>query len=280
MTRVLVTGATGTTGSRVVPDLLADGHEVLAGTRSPERYDGPDGAVSTRFDFTDPTSYDAFEGCDAVFLVRPPEMGRVETGVFPAVDAAERAGVDRVVVLSVLGADRVPVLPHRRIERRVEASSLDYVFLRAAYFMQNLAAVHAADVRGGELVVPAGNGRVAMVDARDVAAVAARTLVDAGGRRAFDLTGPFALDFHEVARTLSAVLDSPVEYTRPSFPRFVREMRARGVPTGLTLAMCGVYAPTRLGLTGRVTDDVEAVLGRRPLSFERFARDYRETWTG
>ncbi|WP_199268468.1 NAD(P)H-binding protein [Halomarina oriensis] len=276
----LVTGATGTTGRGVVRELLADAdHEVRAGTRSPDRYDGPDAATPVRFDFTDPTSYGAFADCDGVFLVRPPAMGRVERDLFPAIDAMERAGVQRVTVLSVLGADRVPILPHRRIERRVESSSLDYAFLRAAYFMQNLAAVHAADVRGGELVVPAGDGRVAMVDARDVAAVGARTLLDAGGRRTLDLTGPFALDFHEAARTFSQVLGFDVEYTNPSFPTFVGEMRARGVPTGLTLAMCGVYAPTRLGLTGRVGDGVEELLGRRPRSFERFVGDYRDVWT-
>jgi uncharacterized protein YbjT (DUF2867 family) len=278
---LLVTGATGTTGREVVEDLLdRTDAEVRAGTRSPARYDGPDGAVPTRFDFTDSETYDAFDGCSGVFLVRPPETGRVARDVFPAVDAMERAGVERVTVLSVLGADRVPVLPHRRIERHVEASSLDYAFLRAAYFMQNLVTVHAEEIRTGGLAVPAGDGRVAMVDARDVAAVGARTLTDDGGRRAFDLTGPFALDFYEVARTLSRVLDTPVEYTRPSFPEFVREARARGVSTGLTLAMCGVYAPTRLGFTGRVTGDVEAVLGRRPRSLERFARDYRAAWTG
>ena len=280
MTRVLVTGSIGTTGRAVVGELLAAdaGHEVLAGTRTPGTYDGPDDAVPIRLDFTDPESYDAFEGVDAVFLVRPPKTCRVARDVFPVVDAMERAAVERVTVLSVLGADRVPILPHRRIERRVEESTLDYAFLRAAYFMQNLAEVHAPDVAAGEVVVPAGDGRVAMVDARDVAAVGASTLVDAPGRRAYDLTGPFALDFFEVARTLTTVLGRPVRYARPSFPTFVRRMRARGVPTGLTLAMCGVYAPTRLGLTGRVSGDVERLLGRRPRSLERFARDYRERW--
>ncbi len=282
--RVLVTGATGLTGSAVLDELRArDGIDVVAATRDPrDRGDGATGGDVewVRFDFTDPATYDAFDGVDAVYLVRPPTLLRVRRDVFPAIDAMERAGVARVVFLSVLGAQRNPLLPHRHVERRIEDSLLTYTFLRAADFMQNLTTVHRDVVREENAIdVPAGDGETGFVDVRDVAAVAALALCEPGhGNRAYDLTGPEALTFHEVATTLSAVLDRPVTYRDPSIPAFVRRALARGTDPGLVVAMSVVYSVTRLGLAARVTDTVPRVLGREATPFERFARDYRAHW--
>ena len=281
--RVLVTGATGTTGAAVVDELAgrgADGApgslEVLAATRHPTEYGGP--AEPVRFDVTDPTTYGALGGVDAVYLVRPPAVGNVERDLFPVVDAAEAREVRRVVLLSVLGAERVPFLPHRRLERRLERSDLDWTFLRAAYFLQNLETVHRAEIRRGELAVPAGDGRLGMVDARDVAAVAARALLGGHEGRAYDLTGPGAVSFHDVAVALSAELDHEVRYTRPGLARYAwRRRRERLTPTRIAVE-CGLYTAARLGLSERVTDDVRGVLGREPRSLAEYVADRRAVW--
>jgi uncharacterized protein YbjT (DUF2867 family) len=273
---VLVTGATGTTGAAVVDELVVESDEVRAAVRDPTAYDGP--ATPVRFDFTDPSTYDAFDGVDAVYLVRPPALGRVERDVFPAVDAMERAGVERVVFLSVLGAERNPLLPHRRIETRLERSSLSWTFLRAAYFAQNLETTHREEVRGGELFVPAGDGRVGVVDARDVAAVAALALRGGHAGRAYDLTGPEALTFGELAATLDAHLDHPVTYAEPGLLRFAGRSRRAGTPPMQVVVMAGLYTVARLGLSARVTDTVESVLGRPPRSFAEYVADRRAVW--
>jgi uncharacterized protein YbjT (DUF2867 family) len=276
--RVLVTGATGTTGAAVVAELVDNPDlEVRAAVRDPTAYDGP--ATPVRFDFTDPTTYDAFHGVGAVYLVRPPALGRVERDVFPAVDAMERAGVERVVLLSVLGAERNPLLPHRRLETRLEGSSLLWTFLRAAYFAQNLETTHREEVQRGELFVPAGDGRVGVVDARDVAAVAALALHGGHAGRAYDLTGPEALSFHEMADVLCEHLDHRVTYAEPGLLRFAGRSLREGTPPMQVGVMTGLYTVTRLGLSGRVTDTVEAVLGRPPRTFEQYVADRRAVWT-
>lgn len=283
--RVLVTGATGTTGAAVVDELLyrdaesgtKEGIRVLAATRDPGGYDGP--AEPVRFDVTDPDTYDALRAVDAVYLVRPPEVGNVERDLFPVVDAAENRGVRRAVLLSVLGAERVPFLPHRRLERHLEGSALDWTFLRAAYFTQNLETVHAAEIRRGELAVPAGGGRVGMVDARDVAAVATRALLGGHEGRAYDLTGPRAVSFHDVAAALSAELDHEVRFTRPGLVQYAWHRRRAGVPATRVAVECGLYTAARLGLSDRVTDDVREVLGREPRSLAEYVADRRAVWT-
>ena len=95
---------------------------------------------------------------------------------------------------------------------------------------------------------------------------------------AYDLTGGAALDYVEVASTLSVTLGRPVTYTNPSPWRFVRVSRARGVKTTFALFMLAEYTVARLGLAARVTGDVRRVLGREPITLRKFAEDHRETW--
>lgn len=155
---VVVTGATGTVGRHVVAELVEQGVAVRAVSRRP-RAAASDRVATARLSFTDPASWaDAFGGARTLFLVRPPELANVARDLLPAVAAARDAGVHRVVFLSVLSAERNPLLPHRRVERWLEASGMGVTHIRAANFMQNLAGVHAADIRDRhELVVPAGD---------------------------------------------------------------------------------------------------------------------------
>jgi uncharacterized protein YbjT (DUF2867 family) len=272
---ILVTGATGTIGSRVIEELTDRDVTVRAALRDSGtgQQTLPEGVEWVEFDFERPETWGAaFEGVDAMFLMRPPAITRVGKSITPAIDAAERVGVEHVVVLSVLGAEKNPILPHRKIETHVLDTDLDWTFLRPSFFMQNLVQTHREEiVERGEIVVPAGNGTTSFVDAADIAAVAAEALVEPGLEgQAYDITGPEALTYHEVARILSDVLDREISYEEPSLIEFARHSRKQGRDWPFVIVMAGIYTTARLGLAGRVTDDVERLLGRPPCSFREW----------
>jgi len=272
------TGATGTVGSALLTALADRDVTVRAAARSPPGEGPTDEWVA--FDFERAETWGgALDGVDALFLLRPPQLSRVGP-IRRFVDAMARVGVARCVVLSVLGAERNPLLPHRRIERHVAASGLDWTFLRPSFFTQNLLEVHGEALERGEIAVPAGDGETSFVDARDVSCVAAVALTEPGhGGVAYDLTGPAALTYDEVAAVGSEVLGFPVDYTAPSLPAFVAGSLRADRPLAFSLVMAGIYTTARLGLAGRVTDDVEAVLGRPPRDVRTFFEDYQAELT-
>jgi len=182
----------------------------------------------------------------------------------------------------VRGADRNPLLPHHRIERLLERAGLACTHLRPNDFMQNLATVHQADIRDHrEIWAPAGRGRTSFVDARDVAAVAARVLTDPGhAGHAYTLTGSEALSMETVAAILSEQLGQVVTYRNPGIPGFLSHLRSTGRLDGLGLVMIGVYTASRLGLAAAVTTDLEKLLGRPPTTLRRFVADNAMAWRG
>ncbi|KTG19974.1 SDR family oxidoreductase [Haloferax profundi] len=283
MKRILVTGATGTVGSHVVSQLREKDVVVRAGVRAVERACEQFGSdvECVHFDFHKPETWGAaFEDVDAMFLVRPPSEGRVKRHLTPAIDAASRVGVDHVVYLSVLGAEKNPLLPHHRIEDHLRDVDVTVTFLRASFFMQNLSEVHREDIAArDEIFVPAGEGTTSFVDARDIAAVGVAALTEVGHENcAYDVTGPEALTYDDVADTFSAVLNRRIEYTRPGPVAFTTTMYRRGFPLTFVVVMLGIYTTARLGLAGRVTDDVERVLGRPPRTMREFVEDHADAF--
>ncbi|WP_327053721.1 SDR family oxidoreductase [Halomicrococcus gelatinilyticus] len=275
---VLVTGATGTVGSAVVDQIADRPVHVRVATRHPSQAAASGGeSEPVEFDFERPETWGTtLADVDRLFLVRPPSVGVDRLQEF--VDAAVRVGVEHVVYLSVLGAERNPLLPHYRMERHLERADVAYTFLRAANFMQNFSEIHRPDVvEHDQIYVPAGDGETGFVDARDVAAVGVAALTDPGHENAaYDVTGPAALDCYEVADAFTAALDRRIAYPNPSILQFARRMRSRDVPSRLVGVMVVLYTVTRLGLSGRVSDDAERVLDRKPNSFRTFVADHTD----
>ncbi|RYV49571.1 NmrA family NAD(P)-binding protein [Pengzhenrongella frigida] len=279
MAAILVTGASGNVGGAVVRALDAAGADV----RRAQRPGGPGGPGTVDFDFTDPATWaQAFAGVESMFLVRPPAVGNVKRDLVPAVSAARDAGVRHVVFLSLQGAQTNKVVPHAAVEKWLRASGMDWTFVRASFFHQNLSTTHVSDVRDrNEIVVPAGRGATAFVDADDVGAVAAAALLDPAAHRntAWTITGPEALTYDEVARILTAELGRPIRYARPGVLRYARHARQNlGMGWGMVAVTSAIYTTARLGMAAGLSDDVRTVLGRDPIDFAEFAYRERAVW--
>ncbi|MUG94396.1 NAD(P)H-binding protein [Scytonema sp. UIC 10036] len=292
MLTILVTGATGNVGQEVIRLLLNQNCQVRAAVRNPDTATEilsvhPTAGFSDHsidrvpFNFTNPATFaTAFQGVDKLFLVRPPNLANVRKQIAPALEAAKRAGVKQVVFLSILGADRNPILPHSKIESYINRLGIPATFLRASFFMQNLNTTHKEEIKTrGELVLPAGHGRTSFIDVRDIAAVAVRTLMEDGhSHKAYTLTGGEALTYYEVADIFTAVLGKPIHYTNLSVWNFIKQMRDRGLPMDFITVMVGIYTTARLGLASHVTPDVEQLLARPPLTVRQYVEDYRQFW--
>lgn len=287
---VLVTGATGNVGRAVVASLLAAGQRVRAAVGSPDGLDriadlfphSADRVDGVVLDFTDPATWGAYQGVDRVFLMRPPHLSRPRTQMLPSLEAMSAAGVGHVALLSLQGAGRNRVVPHARLEKWLEASGLGWTFVRASFFMQNLTTTHAVDIRERDaIIVPAGVGRTAFVDAGDVGAVAAAALLDppAHHQRVWTPTGPQSLTYHQVADIFTAVLDRPIRYQAPCAIRYaLHAHRELAMPPAMIAVTTAIYTAARLGQAAALTDDVAAVLGRPPASFREFAITHASAW--
>lgn len=280
---VFVTAATGTVGRHVVAELSETDAQVRAGSRRPDAVPEAVAAAADEvvdFDFDRPETWGSvLDGGPRVFLVRPPAVSTDRLREF--VDALARVDCPQVAYLSTLGADRNVLIPHYRIERHLEGAAVPETLLRASFFCQNLDEVHGDEIRErDEIAVPAGDGRTSFVDARDVGAVGAHVLAEPGHEYCtYDVTGPEALTYHEVADVFGEGLGRDVRYVDPSVLSFVRRQRRAGRPLGFAALMVGIYTTARVGLAARVADDVASLLGRQPRSVRDYVADYRESFT-
>jgi uncharacterized protein YbjT (DUF2867 family) len=276
---ILVTGATGTTGSEVVRALTARAGRVRAFVRDAEkarRKLGPDVELAIG-DFADLGSVRAaLEGTDTLFLSCADDPRRVswETA---AIDTATAAGVRRVVKLSTAAA--APGSPvafwdwHGQVEQHLRSSGADWTILRPSYYMSNLLAGAPQVAAEGRLYAPAGTARIAMIDPRDVGASAAAVLSSAGHEgQTYLLTGPAAITYAQVAAELSEVMGSRVEFIDIPDDAAQQAMIRDGLPGFVAEQIIKTLAQLRQGVGAQVTPTVETLTGSAPRDFASFAR--------
>lgn len=282
---ILVTGAGGNVGGAVARSLAAAGAPVRAADLRPDRLHGQlgVGVPVVRLDFEDPATFAAaLDGAGGLFLVRPPRVARVGPTLNVLVDAAIQAGVGHVVFSSVAGAERNVVLPHHRVERHLQAATTDWTILRPGFFAQNLAGPYRDDICDDDrLYVPAGDGRVAFLDTRDLgdAAAAVFAAPDRHRQRGYTLTGSEAVTMDEVAAILTRHLGRTIRYEPATVAGYVRHLRRqRGLRCLQVTVQTLLHVGLRRGDAATVEPDSEQLLGRRPRTIEEFVRDHVELW--
>lgn len=273
--KTLITGASGNTGAEILKLFKAAGLPVWTADRKPS------GPGSRKFDFMDPAAFTpAFSGIEKVFLVRPPAISDVKKYMFPAINAADKAGVKHIVLLSLQGADKNPVVPHRKLELYLMKQKMAWTFLRPSFFMQNLSTTHREEIKErNEIFVPAGKGKTNFIDVRDLALAAFKTLTEPGHEnKAYELTGTQSLTYYEIADILTAVLKRKITYKSPTALQFfIRKLKEKQ-PIGYALITSILYSVSALGMAAGTTDEFYKLTGKQPIEFRQFAEDFKAVW--
>ena len=273
---VLVIGATGALGSEVASVLAARGVAVRAVTRRAERLDLPGVDDVVRADLGAPPSLvTALTGVQRMFLLSSPARDQVELET-NAIVAAEQCGVRHIVKVSNLpipGLDAGLHGNHRAIERRLAASSVASTVLQPSFFASVLQR-QLALLRKGRLVFPTGDGRIAWIDPRDIAAVAATLLAaDDPPVGALRLTGPQALTAAELASRIERVTGTAIALVQPELEAWHASLTASGMDPWLADSTLHLYRAVTGGALGAVSPDVERVLGRGPRPIDDWLAD-------
>ncbi|MEV0154092.1 NAD(P)H-binding protein [Micromonospora sp. NPDC050686] len=270
-TRVLVTGVRGKTGVPLAELLVArPGVEVLGGSSDPATV-SLDGVRPTAFSWDDPSGWAAAtDGIDAVYVVRP---DRADAPELIGALLTETSPRTRVVLLSEQDADQMgPDGWAPRAERAVRDSGRAWTILRPSWFMQVF-----TDPRfyrdqiagGGELAFPSGGARLAWIDARDIAAVAERALLEEGhAGQVYELTGPEALSLPRTAELLSAATERPLAHRETTIDEAVAG--TAGFDRELFVL---TFERVHAGSFAAVTDTVERVTGRPARTLRAFLAD-------
>ncbi|MER5911043.1 NmrA family transcriptional regulator [Streptomyces sp. NPDC001982] len=260
---VVVTGASGRTGSRVAESARAAGLTVRAASRA------------QGFDWRDRSTWaPTLRGADAAYLVYPSDVGAPEAARAVGLLAHEAVGlgVRRLVLLSSRGEELA-----RPTEEALRESAADWTVVRAAWFAQNFSeGPLVEELRGcGELVFPGGEVGEPFVDVRDIAdvVVAVLTAGDRYTRQALAVSGPRLLTFREAVAEIAAATGRPMTYRPVSAPEYGERLTGFGVPPEEAGFLVDLFESLLDGRNAYLSDGVQQVLGREPRDFTECARE-------
>jgi len=258
---VLVLGATGKTGRRVVRRLTSHSIPVRAVSRS----------SSPAFDWNQSETWDrVLEGVSAVYINYAPDLaipGAVQA-IHGFVEKAVDAGAQRLVLLSGRGEEEA-----RACERVVQAASIEWTIVRASWFNQNFSeGAFRHMVLDGTIAVPAADVPEPFVDVDDIADVVAAALTDnAHAFDTYDVTGPELLTFAELADRLSHALDREIGFLPVKRRDFAGVLEMAGTPPDYVWLLDYLFGTVLDGRNAYLGDGVQRALGRRPTDFATFA---------
>lgn len=265
---ILVTGATGKTGRKVVEGLLQQNQQVRIGSRS----------ASPAFDWNDPATWSkALEGMDMVYMVYYPDLA--VPGAFEAIQgltaAAKVAGIKKVVLLSGKGETEA-----ERCEQVVANSGLDYTLVRASWFNQNFSESFFLDpILAGHVALPMPEAKIPFVDTDDIAEVVVKVLLeDSHNGMTYELTGPRTLTFEDVVSEIAEEIGKDIKFQAVTQEAYNEMMKAAGLPDDYIWLIDYLFREVLDNENNQViTSDIERVLGRKATDFSEYVQQTAAT---
>lgn len=280
MKPVLVTGATGSTGSALVKLLSQRETPIRVMVRRKadlSRVDAtPESVIVADFDDSESLTA-AVHGIGRVYLVTPSsEKADAQQNRFAEI--AAQAGVEQLVKLSQFAADEASPVRflrwHAAVERRIRELGIGFTFLRPNLYFQGLLAFSRSIATHSRFFAPIGDARVSAVDVRDIAAVAATALTEPGHQgRTYTITGPAAITHGEIAAALSKACGREITFVDAPPEAFAQSLR-EVLPPWQVDGLLEDYAHYARGEAEIVHSTVADITGHRPRDIDQFARDY------
>ena len=287
---ILVTGATGNIGSQVVKQLLSDAPDVsikaaVHSSQNVKKIKSDDRVKVIQIDYNKAeTLRQALNHVDKLFLLTPDVPNAAELASNLVIEA-KKAGIKQIVKQSVMGAaleaDVGTMRLHRQVEKFIEQSGIPFTFLRPNEFMQNFVNFHSPSIKGNNaFYVPLEDAKVSLVDVRDIAAVAVKSLIDKDKHKnkTYLITGPEALSYHQVAGILSSTTGRKINYVNISDGEARAAMKEIGMSDWLINTVSELSEYFRKGKASEISPEVEDVTGNKPISFSQFAKDYADAF--
>ena len=278
---ILVTGSTGNVGREIIKDLAGRGiltralvhrPDILPSLRSPfvEPFLG---------DLSDPSSLrKAMHRADSLFLITPASH-REARQQHEAIELARESGMQHVVRLSTIGANVASKVRfaamHAAIDQHLVDSGLSYTILRPGFFMQNVNIWMDSIRHEGVIYAPPTEGRLSLVDARDVAKVAVATLLeDWHANRIYDLKGPEALSLGELADELAEATGSDIRHAAIPYDAVRLMMLNSGYSEAYADRMLELVEACSSEGVSKPNASIRRVTGRAARGFDDFAKEF------
>jgi uncharacterized protein YbjT (DUF2867 family) len=276
--KVLVTGATGNTGSLLVPVLLRENVDVRIFVRDEAKAKPLQdlGAEVVTGDLDEPaTILPAVKNVDKIYLLTwngEMQLQQAEN----VINAAKYEGMPHIVRHSMWGSENSRIIKQGyKIEEILKSSGLPWTLLKPTFYMQNTIMAAQTITSNGTIYWDMKDGKLGMIDVRDIADAALAVITGEGYEgQEFILTGPEAISFNDVAEIFSKVLDKEVKYVNVPGDASFRSMVGMGMPEWIAKGYVELSEGFRKNFAGRTTKNVEILTGHPARSFEQFAHDF------
>ncbi len=283
MKKILVTGASGNVGHEIIRGLheinsprgiIAADFDPAAARKALKKFENIE---FRKLDFTDPSTFaTALQDVGIVFLLRPPQLADIPKYFAPFVQEMKNQKINKIVFLSVQGAENQKMIPHYNLEKLILENEMEHAFLRPSYFMQNLTTTLLHEIKtSNKIFIPSGNLKITWVDARDIGLVGAHVLNDFENYKGkpYEITGSEFKCFAEVAKELSAELGREITYESPSLFKFFREKRKLGMKKNMIFVMIMLhYLPRFSKNRPRITRTVQNIAKKKPSTLKEFIK--------
>jgi uncharacterized protein YbjT (DUF2867 family) len=271
---ILVTGARGNVGRRVLQRLYAAGHSLRASGRNPAELDVPEGVEKATLDLNDPETFvAALAGVSKVLLYAEPD------GIVKFLDEAEKAGVEKVVLLSSNtvespGAENDPLAHHHKVaEDAVVASGLAYTILRPGAFMSNAFGWSYSLKAGDTIDQVFPEAQIAPVHEDDIADVAVVALTEKSlDGQTVPLTGSESLTFRRQLEIVGEVLGRKLVINELSREEGEAQM-SNFVPPPILASLLAQWEAA-VGVVADTSATAERVTGKPARTFRQWVEEH------
>ena len=260
--KILIIGATGKTGSRVLQRLTQLGLPVQGVSRSSD----------PKFDWNDSTTWElALQNISSVYISFHPDLAVPGAGkaIKELTEIAVKNGVQKLVLLSGRGEEEAQLC-----EQVVMNAGVDWTIARASWFCQNFSEGSFLEaIQSGHVALPAGDVGEPFIDADDIADVAVAALTKEGhSRKLYEVTGPRLLTFEEAIKEIAKASGRPIKFERVPMEAYASVLTEYGLPKDIIWLITYLFTEVLDGRNAEVADGVQQALGRKPTDFSEYVK--------